>query len=72
MAAATGVNIDTITEPQQRATLTTSTQAAMQQRDLSDQTPPTFLVTQHLVSLLTDKNIQSYSLDRTDHEANGE
>ncbi|XP_014842886.1 PREDICTED: probable E3 ubiquitin-protein ligase HERC1 isoform X1 [Poecilia mexicana] len=69
MAAATGVNIGAITEPQQRPTLTTSTQAAIQQRDLGDQTPPTFLVTQHLVSLLTDKNIHSYSLDRTEHEA---
>ncbi|KAM4720559.1 putative E3 ubiquitin-protein ligase HERC1 isoform 3-T4 [Anableps anableps] len=70
MAAATGVNIGAITEPQQRVTLTTSTQAAMQQRDLNDQTPPTFLVTQHLVSLLTDKNVHSYNLDRTEHETN--
>ncbi|MEQ2193442.1 hypothetical protein XENOCAPTIV_027538 [Xenoophorus captivus] len=72
MAAATGVNVGAITEPRQRATLTTSTQAAMQQMDLNDQTPPTFLVTQHLVSLLTDKNIHSSSLDRTEHETNGE
>lgn len=72
MAAATGVNVGAITEPQQRATLTTSTQAAVQQREFNDQTPPTFLVTQHLVSLLTDKNIRSYSLDRTEHETNGE
>ncbi|XP_038130884.1 probable E3 ubiquitin-protein ligase HERC1 isoform X2 [Cyprinodon tularosa] len=68
MAAATGLNVGAITESQQRTTLTTSTPAAMQQKDPSDQTPATFLVTQHLVSLLTDKNFHACSFEKTEHE----
>ncbi|KAM9735318.1 putative E3 ubiquitin-protein ligase HERC1 isoform 6-T7 [Menidia menidia] len=70
MAAATGVNIGAITEPQQRSPLTIATQGAQQQRDHNDQTPPTFLVTQRLVSLLTEKSTHCYSSDRAEHEAN--
>ena len=76
MAAATGVNIGAIGDPQQRgclnSTLTAAAQAAQMQKDCSDQTPPTFLVTQSLVSLLTEKGVHSYGPDRTDHETNGE
>lgn len=72
MTAATGVNIGAITEPPQRTTLTTATQGVLQQTDLSDQTPPTFLVTQRLVSLLTEKSIHCFSPDRAEYEANGE
>ncbi|XP_013861909.1 probable E3 ubiquitin-protein ligase HERC1 isoform X4 [Austrofundulus limnaeus] len=72
MTAATGVNIGAITEPPPRTTLTTATQGVLQQRDHSDQTPPTFLVTQRLVSLLTEKSIHCYSPDRAEHEANDE
>nr|XP_015798394.2 probable E3 ubiquitin-protein ligase HERC1 isoform X1 [Nothobranchius furzeri] len=70
MAAATGENNGAIAEPQQRTTLTTATQAVLNQRDLNDQTPPTFLVTQRLVSLLTEKSINCNSPDRGEHEAN--
>uniref|UniRef100_A0A1A8FK92 HECT-type E3 ubiquitin transferase n=1 Tax=Nothobranchius korthausae TaxID=1143690 RepID=A0A1A8FK92_9TELE len=70
MAAATGENNGAIVEPQQRTTLTTATQAVLNQRDLNDQTPPTFLVTQRLVSLLTEKSINCNSADRGEHEAN--
>lgn len=72
MAAATGVNIGAISDPQQRSCLTVATQGALQQRDYHDQTPPTFLVTQSLVSLLTEKSVHCHSPDRTEHEANGE
>lgn len=72
MTAATGVNIGAITEPPPRTTLTTATQGVLQQRDLSDQTPPTFLVTQRLVSLLTEKSIHCYIPDRAEHEVHGE
>ncbi|XP_023136650.2 probable E3 ubiquitin-protein ligase HERC1 isoform X3 [Amphiprion ocellaris] len=73
MAAATGVNIGAISDPQQRGclntTLTVATQAAQPQRDYNDQSPPAFLVTQSLVSLLTEKSVHCYSPDRTEHEA---
>ncbi|XP_037548156.1 probable E3 ubiquitin-protein ligase HERC1 [Nematolebias whitei] len=72
MTAATGVNIGAITEPPQRTTLTTATQGVLQQTDLSNQTPPTFLVTQRLVSLLTEKSIHCFSPDRAEHDANDE
>uniref|UniRef100_A0AAQ5YVK1 HECT-type E3 ubiquitin transferase n=1 Tax=Amphiprion ocellaris TaxID=80972 RepID=A0AAQ5YVK1_AMPOC len=75
MAAATGVNIGAISDPQQRGclntTLTVATQAAQPQRDYNDQSPPAFLVTQSLVSLLTEKSVHCYSPDRTEHEAMG-
>ena len=73
MAAATGVNIGAISDPQQRGYLNSNltAQAAQQQKDYIDQTPPTFLVTQSLVSLLTEKGLHWYSSDRAEHEANG-
>uniref|UniRef100_A0A1A7W928 HECT-type E3 ubiquitin transferase n=1 Tax=Iconisemion striatum TaxID=60296 RepID=A0A1A7W928_9TELE len=70
MAAATGEYNGATVEPQQRTTLTTATQGVLNQRDLNDQTPPTFLVTQRLVSLLTEKSINCNSSDRAEHEAN--
>ncbi|XP_028274446.1 probable E3 ubiquitin-protein ligase HERC1 isoform X2 [Parambassis ranga] len=75
MAAATGVNIGAISDPQQRScqntttTLTVATQGSQQLRDGIDQTPPTFLVTQSLVSLLTEKSVYCYSPERAEHEA---
>lgn len=74
MAAATGVNIGTISDPQQRGclNLNLTAQGAQQQKDYNDQTPPTFLVTQSLVSLLTEKGVNCYSPDRAEHEANGQ
>ncbi|XP_053195611.1 probable E3 ubiquitin-protein ligase HERC1 [Scomber japonicus] len=74
MAAATGVNIGAIIDPQQRgclsSTLTVATQGTQQQRDYNEQTPPTFLVTQSLVSLLTEKGVHCSGPDRPEHEAN--
>ncbi|KAM7392705.1 hypothetical protein PAMA_007702 [Pampus argenteus] len=74
MAAATGVNIGAIVDPQQRGCLSSSLIAAghsvQQQMDYNEQTPPTFLVTQSLVSLLTEKGVHCYSPDRAEHEAN--
>lgn len=76
MAAATGVNIGAISDPQQRdclnSSLTAAAQGAQQQKDYNEQTPPTFLVTQNLVSLLTEKCVHCYSPDKAEHEANGE
>lgn len=76
MAAATGVNIGAIGDPQQRGCLNSSLTAAargvQQQKDYSDQTPPTFLVTQNLVSLLTEKGVHCHSPDKAEHDANGE
>ena len=76
MAVATGVNIGAIIDPQQRgclsSSLTAAAQGAQQQRDYNEQTPPTFLVTQSLVSLLTEKGVHCYSPDKPEHEANGE
>ncbi|XP_049459513.1 probable E3 ubiquitin-protein ligase HERC1 isoform X5 [Epinephelus fuscoguttatus] len=73
MAAATGVNIGAITDPQQRGCLSSSlaaaVQGAQQQNSYNEQTPPTFLVTQNLVSLLTERGVHCYSPDKTDHEA---
>lgn len=75
MAAATGVNIGAIIDPQQRGCLSSSLAAAaqgtQQQTDYNEQTPPTFLVTQSLVSLLTERGVHCYSPDRTEHETNG-
>lgn len=74
MAAATGVNIAAISDPQQRSCLSSAltAQKALQQKDSSEQMPPTFLVTQSLVSLLTEKGVHCFSSDRAEHEANGE
>ncbi|KAM9306994.1 putative E3 ubiquitin-protein ligase HERC1 [Pholidichthys leucotaenia] len=72
MAAATGVNIGAITDPQQRTCvstcLTVATQGAQHLRDYTEPTPPTFLVTQSLVSLLTEKS--DHTSDRAEHETN--
>ncbi|XP_074474894.1 putative E3 ubiquitin-protein ligase HERC1 isoform X1 [Sebastes fasciatus] len=75
MAAATGVNIGAISDPQQQigclnSSLTAVAQGAQQQKDYSEQTPPTFLVTQNLVSLLTEKGVHCYGPDKAEHEAN--
>ncbi|KAF0031589.1 hypothetical protein F2P81_016144 [Scophthalmus maximus] len=74
MAAATGVNIGDISDPQHRSCLnsilTAAAQGAQPPRDYSDQMPPTFLVTQSLVSLLTEKGFHCYSIDRAEHETN--
>uniref|UniRef100_A0A8C2HR54 E3 ubiquitin-protein ligase HERC1 n=1 Tax=Cyprinus carpio TaxID=7962 RepID=A0A8C2HR54_CYPCA len=56
MAAATGMNISAITDPQQRVRHSFALKGASQEpREL---TPPTFLVTQSLVSLLTEKGVR--------------
>lgn len=75
MAAATGVNIGAISDPQQKGCLSSNAPAAaqgaqQQQRDYSDH-PPTFLVTQSLVSLLTEKGVHCYNPDRVEREASG-
>ncbi|XP_072310878.1 probable E3 ubiquitin-protein ligase HERC1 isoform X3 [Eucyclogobius newberryi] len=71
MAAATGVNIGAITDPQQRLCVhTTAMSQCSQQRDYNDQRASTFLVTQSLVSLLTEKGIYCYSQERFECDAN--
>lgn len=75
MAAATGMNIGAISDPQQRGHLNSSLIAGFHgaQQDYKEQTPPTFLVTQSLVSLLTEKGIRyRYTPDRAENEAKGE
>eukprot|EP00066_Takifugu_rubripes_P013620 XP_011602886.1 PREDICTED: probable E3 ubiquitin-protein ligase HERC1 isoform X2 [Takifugu rubripes] len=69
MAAATGVNIGVISDLQQKGGLSLTGHGG-QRQDYSDQTPPTFLVTQRLVSLLTEKGVHCHSSDRSDYEAN--
>ncbi|CAB1352023.1 unnamed protein product [Coregonus sp. 'balchen'] len=74
MAAATGMNLGAISDPAQRVRLTSTLKRAPQQ-DVTPLTPPTFLVTQSLVSLLTEKGIRyCYTPDRTvtePHESKG-
>ncbi|XP_031681979.1 probable E3 ubiquitin-protein ligase HERC1 isoform X1 [Oncorhynchus kisutch] len=74
MAAATGMNLGAISDPAQRVRLTSTLKRAPQQ-DVTPLTPPTFLVTQSLVSLLTEKGIRyRYSPERTvteQHETKG-
>lgn len=74
MAVATGVSIGTVSDPQQRGCLSLSltAQGGQPQKDYSDQTPPTFLVTQSLVSLLTERGVHCNSQDKPEHEANGQ
>ncbi|KAK7896525.1 hypothetical protein WMY93_021850 [Mugilogobius chulae] len=73
MAAATGVNIGAISDPQQRLCVnTTAMGQCSQQRDFNDQKSSTFLVTQNLVSLLTEKSIHCYSHERLESEANAD
>ncbi|XP_076139905.1 putative E3 ubiquitin-protein ligase HERC1 isoform X8 [Alosa pseudoharengus] len=68
MAAATGMNISAISDPQQRARLTLSLKGSP--REPKELTPPTFLVTQSLVSLLTEKGIRyRYTAERSDSDA---
>ncbi|KAJ7986812.1 hypothetical protein DPEC_G00332260 [Dallia pectoralis] len=72
MAAATGMNLAAISDPEQRGRLTSTMKAALHQ-DVTPLTPPTFLVTQSLVSLLTEKGIRyRYTPERSvteQHEA---
>lgn len=72
MAAATGVKLGAITDSQQGECVTicaaTAAQSALQQPDYNEQ--PTFLVTQSLVSLLTEKGI--HCPERPEQEAHGE
>ncbi|XP_051773057.1 probable E3 ubiquitin-protein ligase HERC1 isoform X4 [Ctenopharyngodon idella] len=65
MAAATGMNISAITDPQQRMRQSSALKGALQEpREL---TPPTFLVTQSLVSLLTEKGVRyRYNVERSE------
>ncbi|XP_073680135.1 probable E3 ubiquitin-protein ligase HERC1 [Garra rufa] len=65
MAAATGMNISAITDPQQRMRQSSALKGALQEpREL---TPPTFLVTQSLVSLLTEEGVRyRYNVERSD------
>ncbi|KAM6984699.1 putative E3 ubiquitin-protein ligase HERC1 [Aplochiton taeniatus] len=66
MAAATGTNIGAISDPQQRARLGSGLKTSPQGPHAQHQTPSTFLVTQSLVSLLTEKGIRyRYTPDRT-------
>ncbi|XP_026052426.1 probable E3 ubiquitin-protein ligase HERC1 isoform X3 [Carassius auratus] len=65
MAAATGMNISAITDPQQRMRQSSALKGAPQ--ELRELTPPTFLVTQSLVSLLTEKGVRyRYNVQRSD------
>ncbi|XP_030623810.1 probable E3 ubiquitin-protein ligase HERC1 [Chanos chanos] len=65
MAAATGMNIGAITDPRQGARLASGLKGLP--RDTKELTPPTFLVTQSLVSLLTEKGIRyRYSSERSE------
>ncbi|XP_054612956.1 probable E3 ubiquitin-protein ligase HERC1 isoform X1 [Dunckerocampus dactyliophorus] len=72
MAAATGVTNGGSSDTQQRAFLTSSVMmpaaAAQQERDCSDH-PASFLVTQSLVALLTEKGAHCHSADKPEHEA---
>ncbi|KAF7670462.1 hypothetical protein LDENG_00124780 [Lucifuga dentata] len=71
MAAATGMNTGVISDSQDRGCLNSclTAQGVQQQRDYIERTPPTFLVTQSLVSLLTEKGISCYTPDRAENEA---
>lgn len=65
MAAATGMNVSAITDPQQRMKSSSAHKGVTQEpREL---TPPTFMVTQSLVSLLTEKGIRyRYGAERSE------
>ncbi|KAM9794366.1 putative E3 ubiquitin-protein ligase HERC1 isoform 3-T6 [Syngnathus typhle] len=74
MAAATGMNIPS-SEAQQRACLTVSlvsavTQQQQEQQQVKDngEHSESFLVTQSLVALLTEKGVHCYCADKTEHE----
>ncbi|XP_076014530.1 putative E3 ubiquitin-protein ligase HERC1 isoform X2 [Genypterus blacodes] len=70
MAAATGMSTGVFGDSQERGYLssTLTAQGLQQQRDYFERTPPTFLVTQSLVSLLTEKGIHCYTSDRAENE----
>lgn len=74
MAVATGVSVGAVGDPQQRGCLSLSlaTAGGQQQKESSSQTPPAFLVTQSLVSLLTERGFHCHSQDKPEHETNGE
>lgn len=71
MAAATGVSVGAMTDLQQKGCLSLTAHGG-QHQDYNDHTSPTFLVTQRLVSLLTEKGVHCYSSDRSEFESNGE
>ncbi|XP_057674688.1 probable E3 ubiquitin-protein ligase HERC1 isoform X1 [Corythoichthys intestinalis] len=70
MAAATGVHISS-SIAQQQAVLTVSLAAQQQQQQARDcsEHPASFLVTQSLVALLTEKGAYCQSADKPEHEA---
>ncbi|XP_075899766.1 putative E3 ubiquitin-protein ligase HERC1 isoform X1 [Nelusetta ayraudi] len=72
MAVATGVSVGAVGDPQQRGCLSLSlaTAGGQQQKDCGSQTPPVFLVTQSLVSLLTERGFHCHSQDKPEHETN--
>lgn len=72
MAAATGVTIGEMSDPQQRLCVNTTAmgQSSQKHTELNEQSYSTFLVTQSLVSLLIEKGIQCYSQERFECEAN--
>lgn len=74
MAVATGVSAGAVGDPQQRGCLSLSlaTVGGQQQKESVSQTPPAFLVTQSLVSLLTERGFHCHSQDKPEHEANGQ
>lgn len=74
MAVATGVSVGAVGDRQQRECLSLSlaTVGGQQQKDCGSQTPPVFLVTQSLVSLLTERGFHCHSQDKPEHETNGQ
>ncbi|XP_035383560.1 probable E3 ubiquitin-protein ligase HERC1 isoform X3 [Electrophorus electricus] len=65
MAAATGTSLGAIADPQQRVRLGGNLKGSL--RDTRELTPPNFLVTQSLVSLLTEKGVRyRYSAERSE------
>lgn len=74
MAVATGVSVGAVGDPQQRGCLSLSLApaAGQQQKNSGSQTPPAFLVTQSLVSLLTQRGFHCHSQDKPEHETNGQ
>ncbi|KAJ8402341.1 hypothetical protein AAFF_G00368300 [Aldrovandia affinis] len=68
MAAATGMSVGAVSDPHQRGRLSSIAKASRQ--DSKDLTPPTFLVTQSLVSLLTEKGVRyRYGQDRAEPDS---
>ncbi|XP_048876533.1 probable E3 ubiquitin-protein ligase HERC1 isoform X3 [Brienomyrus brachyistius] len=68
MAAATGVNVGAISDPQQRRCPNSAAKTA--QQDCKEPMSPTFLVTQSLVSLLSEKGVRyRYRSERVEAES---